>query len=442
MSEQDQHKSPVDRSKRPRLEEDEDVVTGYERRNVEDRHPKRQAVPDPATKAPSFAGDERKDRRDSGANKPQDDSDNEDRPDHADGDNATNQDKQKSNYIAVRSLVSTKDAGIIIGRGGRNVNEIREYSSARVNVTENVQGAFERILTVVGPAEAIAKAYRLVAEKILHELSNTEEVKDNQVTIRLLIADTRMGNLIGKSGTVIRSLQEESGARINASEEPLPMSTERTLTIQGTPKSIQIAVDRVAHILVEHPDRYASRQVFFTPLPMNTPAAMLPPAPNPRYNRGNGNGGSNNGHRHHQQHHHHPSQGGSSYMMPPAMPGMPGMPGMPMPPFFYQGASGYGGMTMPGATSNPGGQDFMPMNSQSQQIYIPNDMVGCIIGKGGSKINEIRQMSGSHIKIADPVPDSQERLITITGTQESNQMALYMVYSRLESEKARAVGMH
>ena len=42
------------------------------------------------------------------------------------------------------------------------------------------------------------------------------------------------------------------------------------------------------------------------------------------------------------------------------------------------------------AVVGPGGQ-------MTQQIYIPNDMVGAIIGKGGAKINEIRQLSGSHM---------------------------------------------
>jgi heterogeneous nuclear rnp K-like protein 2 len=67
----------------------------------------------------------------------------------------------------------------------------------------------------------------------------------------------------------------------------------------------------------------------------------------------------------------------------------------------------------------------------TQQIYIPNDMVGAIIGKGGQKINEIRQLSGSVIKINEPQDNSNERLVTITGTQECNQMALYMLYTRL-----------
>lgn len=62
-------------------------------------------------------------------------------------------------------------------------------------------------------------------------------------------------------------------------------------------------------------------------------------------------------------------------------------------------------------------------------------MVGAIIGKGGAKINEIRQLSGSVIKINEPQDNSNERLVTITGTQECNQMALYMLYSRLGMSK-------
>ncbi|KAG7125759.1 RNA-binding protein rnc1 like [Verticillium longisporum] len=81
-----------------------------------------------------------------------------------------------------------------------------------------------------------------------------------------------------------------------------------------------------------------------------------------------------------------------------------------------------------------GGMAGQPL---TQQIFIPNDMVGAIIGKGGQKINEIRQISGSVIKINEPQDNSNERLVTITGTDETNRMALYMLYSRLESEKHR-----
>lgn len=58
---------------------------------------------------------------------------------------------------AMRSLVSTKDAGVIIGKGGKNVKDIREESGAKVTISEMIPGASERVLTVSGPLDAVAK---------------------------------------------------------------------------------------------------------------------------------------------------------------------------------------------------------------------------------------------------------------------------------------------
>ena len=88
-----------------------------------------------------------------------------------------------------------------------------------------------------------------------------------------------------------------------------------------------------------------------------------------------------------------------------------------------------------------------PQQLQTQQIYIPNDLVGCIIGKGGSKINEIRHMSASQIKIMEPgavgvgmnggsgqpggsAPSGSEneRLVVITGQPANIQMAVGLLY--------------
>ena len=82
-----------------------------------------------------------------------------------------------------------------------------------------------------------------------------------------------------------------------------------------------------------------------------------------------------------------------------------------------------------------------PQQLQTQQIYIPNDLVGCIIGKGGSKINEIRHMSASNIKIMEPgavgvgmngapapAGGEGERLVVITGQPSNIQMAVQLLY--------------
>ncbi|KAI8380033.1 hypothetical protein BD560DRAFT_458961 [Blakeslea trispora] len=419
--------SPIDRSKRPRLE-DEELDSDYERDGHEDRHPKRLAVPDPETKAPHFipSAEDSKDYDEQHAQ----DHENDQIP------------LVGSDNVAIRSLVGTKDAGVIIGRGGKNVSNIRELSNARVTISEIVPGAFERILTATGPVNAVAKAYALIAEKILHEHTQQEDgVSDNgTLLIKLLVPDSKMGTLIGKGGIIIKSIQEESGARLNASEEPLPLSTERTVSIQGTPGAVQQAVQRIAKILMDHNSdhRAIPNLIQYRPIPLRNISQT-----NTRPASGYNNMRSNNNH-------HHPAAAAAAAAA--AMGYMP-MGGLPLASnqFYYpgntnnngysrqdynMGMAGMGGMA---GIGNMSGLSAMGPASaqQAQQIFIPNEMVGCIIGKGGSKINEIRQLSGSHIKIADPHGDANERLVTITGTPESNQMALYLLYSRLESEKAR-----
>ena len=59
--------------------------------------------------------------------------------------------------IHMRCLIVTQDASIIIGRGGKHVNEIREKSGARVVVSESIPGNPERILNVSGPLDAVSK---------------------------------------------------------------------------------------------------------------------------------------------------------------------------------------------------------------------------------------------------------------------------------------------
>lgn len=114
---------------------------------------------------------------------------------------------------------------------------------------------------------------------------------------------------------------------------------------------------------------------------------------------------------------------------------------------YVPGAGGYSnpyGASAPGAPPPgpppPGGHN-PPQQLQTQQIYIPNDLVGCIIGKGGSKINEIRHMSASQIKIMEPgavgvgmngapapAGGEGERLVVITGQPANIQMAVQLLY--------------
>jgi heterogeneous nuclear rnp K-like protein len=228
-----------------------------------------------------------------------------------------------------------------------------------------------------------------------------------------------MGSVIGKGGSKIKEIQEASGAKLNASEGMLPGSTEvwsnlilnpqghlftllqRVLSVSGVADAIHIATYYVGNILIEANERHPTnaRETIYRPTPyQRRPGPGPGPGPAP------------------------------SYGAPPSYP-----PGYP-PPMPHQIPPGnpYG----PPPVATPGA----PL--QTQQIYIPNDLVGCIIGKGGSKINEIRHLSASTIKIMEPGATANgqpapggssgsegERLVVITGAPANIQMAVQMLYT-------------
>ncbi|KAJ3041924.1 hypothetical protein HDV00_008433 [Rhizophlyctis rosea] len=291
--------------------------------------------------------------------------------------------------MSMKCVVSTKEAGIIIGKQGKNVAEIRALSGAKVTISDHTPGAHERIVTVTGMLDVVAKAYSLIARKIVEEHPSSIEVPARHTMIRILVPHARMGSVIGKQGSKIKDVQDASGARITASEGMMPGSTERTVSISGVIDSIHIATYHIGAVLQAHSER-SMNNIPYTP---NTARGSSQPPYGPPGSPYYG----------------HPPPPGVPMPPPPPSPGMPPM-------------------------AHPAGPPV-----QVQQIFIPNEMVGAIIGKSGAKINEIRHLSGCQIKIAEPQHGMNERLVTITGPPDANQMALYLVYSRLEQEKARMI---
>ena len=57
-------------------------------------------------------------------------------------------------------------------------------------------------------------------------------------------------------------------------------------------------------------------------------------------------------------------------------------------------------------------------------------MAGSIIGKAGQRIKQIRHESGASIKIDEPLEGSEDRIITISGTQDQIQNAQYLLQNR------------
>jgi hypothetical protein len=59
--------------------------------------------------------------------------------------------------LTLRALVSTKDAGVIIGKAGKNVADLRDQTGVKAGVSKVVPGVHERVLTISGSVDRVAK---------------------------------------------------------------------------------------------------------------------------------------------------------------------------------------------------------------------------------------------------------------------------------------------
>ncbi|XP_078543902.1 poly(rC)-binding protein 2 isoform X3 [Lissotriton helveticus] len=301
--------------------------------------------------------------------------------------------------LTIRLLMHGKEVGSIIGKKGESVKKMREESGARINISEG--NCPERIITLAGPTNAIFKAFSMIIDKLEEDISsamtNSTASSKPPVTLRLVVPASQCGSLIGKGGCKIKEIRETTGAQVQVAGDMLPNSTERAITIAGIPASIIECVKQICVVMLESPPKGVT--IPYRPKPSSSPVIFA---------------------------------GGQAYTIQ-------GQYAIPQPDLtkLHQLAMQQSHFPMShggGNTGFSGGIDASAPTT-SHELTIPNDLIGCIIGRQGSKINEIRQMSGAQIKIANPVEGSTERQVTITGSAASISLAQYLINVSLESAK-------
>uniref|UniRef100_A0A8C9ZKM7 Poly(rC) binding protein 2 n=1 Tax=Sander lucioperca TaxID=283035 RepID=A0A8C9ZKM7_SANLU len=281
------------------------------------------------------------------------------------------------------------DSGVI--EGGLNVTltirllmhgKVRSLIScygARINISEG--NCPERIITLAGPTTAIFKAFSMIIEKLEEDISssmtNSTATSKPPVTLRIVVPASQCGSLIGKGGCKIKEIRESTGAQVQVAGDMLPNSTERAITIAGTPQSIIECVKQICVVMLESPPKGVT--IPYRPKPSGSPVIFA---------------------------------GGQAYAVQ-------GQHAIPQPDLTKLHQLAMQQSPFPIAPSNQG---FTGMQH--------NKLIGCIIGRQGAKINEIRQMSGAQIKIANPVDGSTDRQVTITGSPASISLAEYLINAR------------
>lgn len=72
--------------------------------------------------------------------------------------------QDESQFLHVRAVISSAEAATAIGKGGENVSQIRRLSGAKCTVSDYSRGAVERVLTVSGMVDAVAKVSLFLAK--------------------------------------------------------------------------------------------------------------------------------------------------------------------------------------------------------------------------------------------------------------------------------------
>ncbi|KRT85964.1 K Homology domain containing protein [Oryctes borbonicus] len=329
--------------------------------------------------------------------------------------------------LTIRLIMQGKEVGSIIGKKGEIVKRFREESGAKINISDG--SCPERIVTVTGSTSAIFKAFTLICKKFEEWCSQFQDINSGSsgvprppITLRLIVPASQCGSLIGKGGSKIKEIREVTGASIQVASEMLPNSTERAVTISGTGEAITQCIYHICNVMLESPPKGAT--IPYRPKPQVGGPVIL--------------------------------AGGQAYTIQGnyAVPAHADMTALGKSPLASLAALGLGGLAPtntgglnPAALAALAGSQLRTSNTRNQQnsnqqtheMTVPNELIGCIIGKGGTKIAEIRQISGAMIRISncdDRESGVTDRTITISGNPDSVALAQYLINMSVELQKA------
>jgi RNA-binding protein Nova len=169
-----------------------------------------------------------------------DSSNNRKRSNNDDGAHQNNGYSGNSNDLHLKMLVPSALAGSIIGRGGERISQLQKDTECRVKMSKAndfYPNTNERICLIIGSVKAVLKAHDIILERMQekteaarpHELDHPET---RLAQIKLLIPKNTAGLIIGRSGAVIKTIKDESGAFVQISSKDTDQP-ERILTIEG-----------------------------------------------------------------------------------------------------------------------------------------------------------------------------------------------------------------
>uniref|UniRef100_A0A8C5XSW5 K Homology domain-containing protein n=1 Tax=Microcebus murinus TaxID=30608 RepID=A0A8C5XSW5_MICMU len=375
-----------------------------------------------------------------------------------------------------------KNAGAVVGKGGKNIKALRTDYNASVSVPDS--SGPERTLSISADIETIGE----ILKKIIPTLEEGLQLSSPTATSQLpLESDHYKGSdfdcrveTVDSSESVGRNYwgQRYTQTTIKLFQECCPHSTDRVILIGGKPDRVVECIKIILNLISESPIKgraqpydpnFYDETYDYGGFTMMFGDRCGRPVGFPMWGRGDFDRMP-------------PGQGGRP--MPPSRRDYDDMSPRGGPPPPPPGRGGWGGsraqnLPLP-PSPPPGGGDLIAYDrrgrpgdrydgmvgfsadetwdsavdtwspSEWQMAYepqgggrgsygdlggpiittrvtIPKDLAGSIIGKGGQRIKQIPS-----IKIGEPLEGSEDRIITITGTQDQIQNAQYLLQNSVK----------
>ncbi|OAY53513.1 RNA-binding KH domain-containing protein PEPPER [Manihot esculenta] len=348
-----------------------------------------------------------------------------------------------------RLIVPVVKVGSIIGRKGELIKKMCDETRARIRILEGPLGIPDRVVLISGKEEPEA-ALSPAMDAVLRVFKRVSGLSDGEAdsmgaavagaafcSIRLLVASSQAINLIGKQGSTIKSIQENTGSVVRVlAEEEAPSyvtSEERIVEIHGEALKVLKALEAViAHLrkfLVDHSVVPVFEKTYNATISQehtadsraDKPQLSLHSAPAPQIGIGSDYSLSLK---------RDPSIYDRETLFEPKIP----QSGLSL----YGQDSALGGLRSSGLS-----RAAAPMVTQmTQTMQVPLSYAEDIIGVGGSNIAYIRRTSGAILTIKESRVLPDEITVEIKGSTSQVQMAQQLIQEFISNRKEPTPSMY
>uniref|UniRef100_A0A023F1K7 Putative rna-binding protein nova1/pasilla n=1 Tax=Triatoma infestans TaxID=30076 RepID=A0A023F1K7_TRIIF len=169
-------------------------------------------------------------------------------------------------------LVPSMAAGAIIGKGGETIAQLQKETNARVKMSKAndfYPGTSERVCLISGTIESIMAVLDFMTFKIREKpdkpgVEHDGKIGEREKQVKILVPNTTAGMIIGKGGSYIKQLKEESGAYVQISQKAKDQSLqERCITVMGEIENNKKACEMILMKVQEDPQSGSSLNISY-----------------------------------------------------------------------------------------------------------------------------------------------------------------------------------